>query len=97
MSVKDAVGNELHEGDLILIKLDDPYCLGRVGKMTDGGLSIANGGKKSPGMIQVICAQTIAYNPGPNANIGAIFKLQNPVSQQVLNELVNKANSEAGS
>lgn len=96
MSVKDAVGNELVEGDLVLVQLEHPFCIGRISKLKDGGLSLADAsgkGKVSPGMMQIVCPQTIAYQPGPHAAIRVLFKLNNPASQSLVDELVQRANA----
>lgn len=95
MSVKDAVGSELVEGDLVLVQLDKPYCIGRISKMANGGLSLADTtgkGRSSPGMIQIVCPQTVLYQPGPHANVPVIFKLNNPVNEALASKLADAAN-----
>lgn len=96
MSVKDGVGNELLEGDLVLVQLEHPFCIGRVAHLKDGGVSLADTsgkGKVTPGMIQIVCPQTIAYQPGPHARVPVLFKLTNPASQAVVDEIMDKANA----
>ena len=38
--MKDAVGHELHEGDLVFIQITSPVLRCRVTKTSDGGLSV---------------------------------------------------------
>jgi hypothetical protein len=36
--MKDALGNELHEGDLVAVQLDRPLVYGRIVRIEEGGI-----------------------------------------------------------
>lgn len=96
MPVRDAVGNELTEGDFVLVMLDKPFAIGRISVMKDGGLSLADASgksKNSPGIMKIVCPQTIAYQPGPHAAVPIVFKLNNPASQAIISDIVDQANA----
>ncbi len=93
MSVKDGVGNELAVGDFVLVQLEKPFVIGQVVNLKEGGIDIALAkGQKTPGLIQISCPQTIAFQPGPHPRINVLFKLVNPATQQIMAEIAEKAN-----
>lgn len=94
MAVKDGIGNELQEGDVVLIMLDKPFVIGQVVSLKEGGIDIASAkNQKSPGVIQVSCPQTIAFAPGPHTRINVMFKVSNPESQKLIEEVAARANA----
>jgi len=96
MSVRDAVGNELVEGDFVLVMLEKPFAIGRISNLKDGGLSLADASgkaKATPGIMKIVCPQTIAYQPGPHAAVPIVFKLNNPTSQAIVNDIVDQVNA----
>ena len=94
MSVRDGIGNEIAVGDLVFIQLDKPFVIGQVVSLRDGGIALADDvkGKTSPGVIQIQCPQTIAFQPGPHARITMMFKITNPQGQEIVDKIANEAN-----
>ena len=77
--MKDAVGNELHEGDLVFMHMDRPSLFGRVVKIEEGGLitGIKKGGVDvRPAQIIVTSNHTIACDP--RVVVGSLLVLKDP-------------------
>jgi len=90
--VTDALGNELHEGDLVMIMLDKPFVVGRVVKMSQGGIDLlAPGGKntKSLGQIQINCPQHLVFRPG--TAVGHIIRVTDPAATKLADAIADSA------
>lgn len=61
--VKDAMGHELKEGDLISIELPSPRLVCKISKLDGGGLSIAARGQQMPGVMQSTSVITNTWDP----------------------------------
>src|SRR5262249_20810370 len=65
---KDRLGNDLETGQLVEVKLDSPSVLGKIVKISEGGLSLASGApgapaQMTPGIIEVYVTVQIPVHP----------------------------------
>lgn len=77
--MKDALGNELRVGQLVLLNLDRPQVFGRVASVSEGGIVTGmRGGKPEvrPSTMIVACNHTFLVEPGSVA--GSVTALVDP-------------------
>ncbi len=78
--MKDAVGNELRAGDLVMLQLDRPLIFGRVVEAQEGGLvtGLKKGGEVDirPGRLVIASNHTIEFDP--RQLVGAVMVLRDP-------------------
>ena len=65
--MKDAVGNELHVGDLVLLQLERPLIYGRIVEAEEGGLVTGinhkGGTEIRPGKLVVAANYPVEFDP----------------------------------
>lgn len=78
--MKDALGNELKPGDLVMLSLDRPQIFGRVVDVQEGGLITGmqkNGGAQlRPSRVVIAANHTIEGDP--RALVGSVVILRDP-------------------
>ena len=70
--MRDALGNELQVGDLVMLQLKQPWVHGRVVEAADGGLVVQ--GMNQPGKIVVMSTHVAFADPG--GVLGAVVALR---------------------
>lgn len=89
----DAVGNPLHQGSLVAIKLGDQVLVGYITQYSQGGIALATGGnpkpQQTPGQMLIEVKVPMAFEPG--ARIGVLYALLDPNAQALIDEAVKKA------
>lgn len=70
--MKDALGNELKSGDLVMLQLKAAWVHGRIAEAAEGGLVVQ--GMNQPGRI-VVMSTHIAF-ADPNGVLGAVVALR---------------------
>ena len=86
--MKDLVGNELHEGDLVAIYLARPVILGRIAQIKHGGIvtGLRQGGQQMvAGEITIHCQQTVFVNPQTGV-AGELAVLRDPMPVETVVE-----------
>lgn len=81
--MKDALGNELHEGDLVMLQLNTPVIWGIVSEIHEGSIVTIQGnrdGKARGGMqpSRMVIASNHTINSAPGELIGMVLALRNP-------------------
>jgi hypothetical protein len=61
--MKDAVGNEIHVGDLVLLQLDRPLMYGRIVEAVEGGLVTGINQELRPGRLVIAANYPIDFDP----------------------------------
>jgi hypothetical protein len=70
--MKDALGNELKVGDLVMLQLKTPWVHGRIVEIAEGGLLVQ--GINQPGRVLVTSTHIAFADPG--GALGAIVALR---------------------
>jgi hypothetical protein len=76
--MKDALGNDLHEGDLVAVQLDRPLVYGRIAKIEEGGV-IAGINKRGESQVRpglVLIESRHILNVDPRALVSAVLALR---------------------
>lgn len=77
--MKDPLGNDLHEGDLVALQLERPLIFGRITKIEEGGLvsGINKRGEAQmrPGHMEVESRHILAIDP--RLPVAAVLALRN--------------------
>ena len=89
MSLKgttDAIGNKLRIGQLVRLSLKEPYVIGKIANVEDGGLLTPSAGAlqhglKMPGKIEIKFEITLHFNPG--AAVAALLCLVDPETEKI--------------
>ena len=93
----DAVGNPLHQGALIAMKLGDQVVVGYITQYSTGGIALATGGnpkpQQTPGSLLIECKIPMVFEPG--ARIPVIYKLVDPNAQAMLDKIAQDAKANA--
>lgn len=64
--MRDAMGNELKVGDLVMLQLDRPVVFGRVADVKEGGLITGmhkGGAEARPSLLVIVSNHTVACDP----------------------------------
>jgi hypothetical protein len=80
---KDALGNELHEGDIVTMQSDRPIFF-RVMKIDNGGIQTPQG--VTPGVVIIGVTLTIRTIPG--AQLPNIAKVVSPGNDELVKKLL---------
>lgn len=70
--MRDALGNELKKGDLVMLQLQRPFIHGRISEASEGGLVVQ--GLNQPGKLVVMSTHIAFADPG--GVFGAIIALR---------------------
>lgn len=88
--MKDVLGNELREGDLVAVQLERPLIWGRVGKLEEGGIvtGINQQGGARVKLSRVVIESRHVIDVDPHSSVGALLALRDvdsdpPPSSQV--------------
>jgi len=81
--MKDALGNDLHEGDLVMIQLQTPVIWGIVTEINEGSIVTIQGnrdGKAHAGMqlSKMLVASNHTLSGPPNQPLQMVLALRNP-------------------
>lgn len=93
--ISDAIGNELIEGDLVLVKIGNETLTARVGKLSTGGVAIGSSGQETPPFAAfAFLPYTIICNADPrtgqhNTALRNIWKIHDPESAAVLDKIMD--------
>lgn len=85
---KDALLNELAEGQWVGLKLGDQFIVGMIKKLTLGGLDIPGQKEKTKASMLFGCEIPINFESG--AVFNNIFRLQDPAAERKLMELLSQ-------
>jgi hypothetical protein len=89
--MKDALGNELHEGDLVAVQLDRPLVYGRIAKIEEGGIiaGINKHGESQvrPGLVLVESRHVL--NVDPRLLVAAVLALRDDTAPAPSHSLEN--------
>ncbi len=85
MKPKDMFGNEINEGDLVVLKLGSEMIAGRAKNMHESGLEIPGRGKTQP-RFDIEVSMTITYKSGKN--IGTLIKTIDPEQQKMVESMM---------
>ncbi len=86
----DACGSELHEGDFVGVKMGvTAFLTGFVTKLLPGGLVVEGGNKKMPGRMIITVEIPVIFDPDIGARISEIFRLVDPRSQKLVDDLLD--------
>ncbi|HET6220200.1 MAG TPA: hypothetical protein VFE27_24440 [Acidobacteriaceae bacterium] len=82
--MKDALGNDLKPGDLVMLSLDRPQVFGRVTDVQEGGLITGmqkNGGAQlRPSRVTILANHTIEGDP--RVPVGSVVILRDPDAEK---------------
>ncbi|HTH42915.1 MAG TPA: hypothetical protein VL498_07105, partial [Terracidiphilus sp.] len=77
--MKDALGNELKVGDLVMLSLDRPQVFGRVTDVQEGGLITGmqkGNAQLRPSRVTILANHTIEADP--RVPVGSVVSLRDP-------------------
>lgn len=81
---KDALGNEIHEGDVVTLQSDRPIIF-RVMKVENGGIQTAQG--VTPGVILIGVQLTIRLAPG--GQLLNLVRVVQPGNDELVSKLIS--------
>jgi uncharacterized Zn ribbon protein len=87
--MKDAVGNDLKAGDLVMLSLDRPLIFGRVVEVQEGNLITGlrkGGGEVRPSRVIIASNHTIDCDP--RTVVGSVMALRDPTPPVIEGEPV---------
>lgn len=99
--MKDALGNDLHEGDLVMVQLQTPVLWGVITEISEGSIVTIQGnrdGKPHAGMqvSKLMVASNHTLTAPPGQPLTAVLALRNPggieaekVEEQSTSKLTN--------
>lgn len=89
--MKDALGNELHEGDLVAVQLDRPLVYGRIARIEEGGI-IAGINKHGESQVRpglVLIDSRLVLNVDPRLLVAAVLALRDDKAVPLLDRQDN--------
>ncbi len=93
----DALGNELVEGNLVILKLGAENIIGTVLEIKQGGIDLAvrehNKPQQTPGTIVIGFQMPILFQPDPHMRIGSLYRVIDPRVQSEVEKFNDKYNS----
>ena len=84
---QDGIGNEINEGDMVRVALQDASAIGKVVKINVGGVSLL-GPKNTgmtPGVLEIVTVIPVWFNP-KNPTCPQILVLRDPKSQALIDK-----------
>jgi hypothetical protein len=96
----DAVGNPLHDKDLVVIRIGTEVLVAHVVKVSQGGIAIADGGgnpqETPPFVVFAIDPYTIICHPHPitkrvDTRLGTVYRVVDPNLQAAIEKLASEA------
>jgi hypothetical protein len=88
---KDALGNELREGDIVAF-WPQQHILGKVVKVVDSGLILgAAAPREAPTVVKVLIDVTLTCRPG--MALPPLVKVENPQGDDLLNRIADENKS----
>lgn len=82
---KDAIGNDVQEGNLVQVTLDSNLLRGRIKHIQSGGLTIPGSGRdaqQTPGMIVINTDILIPFNP-KTPQVGNLIRIVDPEEKSI--------------
>ncbi len=93
----DALGNDLVEGNLVILKLGAENIVGTVLEIKQGGINLAarehNKPQQTPGSIVIGFQMPILFEPQPHMRIGSLYRVIDPRAQEAAEKANDKYNS----
>ncbi len=93
----DALGNELIEGNLVILKLGAENIIGTVLEIKQGGINLAarehNKPQQTPGSIVIGFQMPILFEPQAHMRIGSLYRVIDPRVQADVEKASDKYNS----
>lgn len=82
--MKDAVGNELHVGDLVMVQIATPIVFGRIVELNEGGIvtGINHKGGSEVRPARLLIAATHTVDADPRAPVRAVVALRDDSKPQ---------------
>lgn len=80
----DMNGNELREGDLVMVQLEKPMLIGFITKVDEPSILTK---EKRPGVVTVTGTVRLPFVPRQRQIMGQVAKLVNPAAEAFVNKL----------
>lgn len=78
--LRDMLGNELQEGDMVMMVLPNSNAMGSITQIKTGGIIAGRNGKGvQPGLVTTICRFDTPFDP-TSAILGNMVKVYNPTA-----------------
>lgn len=93
---RDQLGNEINEGDLVQVKLNDAHIVGKVVKVSMGGLAVPGSKQKTPSMIRIVADMTLTFDSEKGVLIPQLLKTLDPVKQEAVQKMLDEVEKPSG-